>query len=688
MKKVAILGGGMAGLSTAWALSGARCRNRYEVTVYQRGWRLGGKGASGRGPHGRIEEHGLHVWLGYYDNAFRMMRRVYAELDRGSSDPACPIRGFDEAFLPTDRVGIGDFAERDVSTWMATFSGNEEEPGRKGDPANARGAVRRFLRRALMLLDDFVESLEPEVGSAPPTIVLSGSPQTPGRKDGDADRLISRSHIAAMIAALETTRLTEDLAGRSASIRSLFLRRLSTVQEAVWEKVNASIESRRSAEFVDLLLTCIRGVIADGLLSSRTGFLAVDDIELRDWLTKHGAAPQSLQSAIVKGTYDLVFGYRDGDFSQPWVSAGVGLFLAGKMFFDYKGSIFWKMAAGMGDIVFAPLYQALRNRGVRFEFFHRVDGLHLDPTGRRIEAVTMGRQADLIGADYEPLVHVRGLPCFPTVPLADQLTHTVPDDLDKHWASRADEVTHRLVAGVDFDQVVAAFSIGMIPHVCSELLARSARWRTMVERVSTVPTQTLQVWLSCTEEELGWSHPGGTASGYPPPFDTYASMSHVLPFEDWEPETAPRSVAYFCSAFPDSLAADHRTAREAVRIGATELLQRRAWQFWPQSSDPSAGFSWDLLTPHGDGDPLSAQYWEANVDPSDRYVQSPPGSVSARLAADESGVENLFLAGDWTNNGHNGGCIEAAVLSGLEAANAIRGRRIDKGLLGGYQVHR
>ena len=77
MRKVAILGGGMAGLTAAWHLTGEDCRDDFRVTVYQRGWRLGGKGASSRGACGRIEEHGLHVWLGYYDNAFRLIREVY-----------------------------------------------------------------------------------------------------------------------------------------------------------------------------------------------------------------------------------------------------------------------------------------------------------------------------------------------------------------------------------------------------------------------------------------------------------------------------------------------------------------------------------------------------------------------------------------------------------------------------------
>src|SRR6266436_10129172 len=88
--RVAILGGGMAALSAALELSEGCWRDRFEeLTVYQRGWRLGGKGASSRGPHGRIEEHGLHVLLGYYDQTFDVMARCYDELDRRKSDPGC-----------------------------------------------------------------------------------------------------------------------------------------------------------------------------------------------------------------------------------------------------------------------------------------------------------------------------------------------------------------------------------------------------------------------------------------------------------------------------------------------------------------------------------------------------------------------------------------------------------------------
>jgi uncharacterized protein with NAD-binding domain and iron-sulfur cluster len=84
-RRVLVVGGGMASLSCAYWL--ARQPGRFEVTVHQQGWRLGGKLASGRNlaRHGRIEEHGLHVWSGFYENAFWMIREVYRELGRRST---------------------------------------------------------------------------------------------------------------------------------------------------------------------------------------------------------------------------------------------------------------------------------------------------------------------------------------------------------------------------------------------------------------------------------------------------------------------------------------------------------------------------------------------------------------------------------------------------------------------------
>ena len=87
-QRLAILGGGLAGLTAAFELTNdPHWRDRFEsITVYQMGWRLGGKCASSRGRCDRIEEHGLHVWMGFYENAFRLLRECYAELGRATRE--------------------------------------------------------------------------------------------------------------------------------------------------------------------------------------------------------------------------------------------------------------------------------------------------------------------------------------------------------------------------------------------------------------------------------------------------------------------------------------------------------------------------------------------------------------------------------------------------------------------------
>ena len=80
-QKIAILGGGVGALGTAWELTSVQgWEDRYDITVYQLGWRMGGKGASGRNQavRNRIQEHGLHLWMGFYENAFRCIREAYS----------------------------------------------------------------------------------------------------------------------------------------------------------------------------------------------------------------------------------------------------------------------------------------------------------------------------------------------------------------------------------------------------------------------------------------------------------------------------------------------------------------------------------------------------------------------------------------------------------------------------------
>ena len=221
--------------------------------------------------------------------------------------------------------------------------------------------------------------------------------------------------------------------------------------------------------------------------------------------------------------------------------------------------------------------------------------------------------------------------------------------------------------------MVLAVSVGILPVIAPELIADRSEWREMTTHVRTVATQAFQIWLRPTESELGWHHPGSTVSAYRRPFETWASMPQTLWAEDWPEADRPGAVAYFCgsldAAWPSEEPAGEYLRRLHGQVGADAdaHMDRNLGLFFPNAfaGNGSGGFDRRLL---------AGRHVSVNIDPSDRYVQSVPGSDRFRLRPDESGYENLVLAGDWTDCGMNAGCIEAAVMSGLEAANALLGR--------------
>jgi hypothetical protein len=189
--------------------------------------------------------------------------------------------------------------------------------------------------------------------------------------------------------------------------------------------------------------------------------------------------------------------------------------------------------------------------------------------------------------------------------------------------------------------------------------------------------------------ELGWSEPPINVSGFLEPFDTWADMRHLIAEESWEGE--PRSLAYFCNVLPDLEAPADRThpayaarQRDRVRENAIGFLNRDVVHLWPYATRAPGEFRWELLVDPRDPDRdtsdgaadqkrFDSQFWTANVNPSDRYAQSLPGSLEYRISPLDYHYDNLTVAGDWTACGFNAGCVEAAVMSGKLAAHAISG---------------
>ena len=676
--RIAILGGGCGGLAAAWALTASPAlRQRFEVTVYEASWALGGKGASGRNPHSgpdggrgqRIEEHGLHIWFGFYEHAFRMLREAYRESGLADGDDWWTV-----PFQKCDGVCL--YEQRDDGSWCKQAIHLPRRGGlNRGPPTEPRRlAVGRILARTTRLL---ATGLRAELGVMDAARGGAGS-----RIDEGSGALATLERIAAELDAVETpVTLGEDPTTRPATRGALAVTwrprppLWATGVEHLTDELFAQVRDLRARltaagdsdrmrlwrGVLELVAASLAGIVRDDVLWR--GFGALDEEDLRAWLRRHGASEQAVsRSPVLRGLYDLTFAYRGGDKSRPSLAAGKGL-QSLLMMINYEGSFMWRMRAGMGDVVFAPLYLALKQRGVKFHFFSRVTQLRLMPGRPIIDRVELTRDAAPTGgpAAYEPIELAGEWWCWPAAPDRAQLAGSSP----------ADEALER---GVDFDEVVLAIPLGALPEICRELAVASPRFRLMLERGETVQTKGLQLWLTKTIKELqgtpGRDDLDPPSTAYAEPFDTYCDMSHLLEAELYGRADGPQAVAYFCAVLPDREAGK---AQESVRAGALEFLEGQAAAIWPHAVREGE-FDWDVLfDPHGrtGRGRLGAQYLRANVAATDRYVTTPAGTVDARLDPDQSGFENLTLAGDWTHNGIDGGCVEAAVISGEWAAAAI-----------------
>lgn len=113
-----------------------------------------------------------------------------------------------------------------------------------------------------------------------------------------------------------------------------------------------------------------------------------------------------------------------------------------------------------------------------------------------------------------------------------------------------------------------------------------------------------------------------------------------------------------------------------MTANALAFLKTEVRAVWPQATSPDDPNALDwrvLFDPRNRTGParFEGQYVRANIDPSERYVFARKGTCRYRLEPGRSGFGNLFLAGDWTRNGINAGCVESAARGGVLAAEAL-----------------
>lgn len=696
-RRIAILGGGVGAMTAAfWLTNRDGWQDDYQIDIYQMGWRLGGKGASGRRADiaERIEEHGLHIWFGFYDNAFQLMREAYAKLDRPLGSP---LRTWDEAFKKHRLVCLTEAIDNAWRTWSILTPLMPGEPGTPREEADVSTALGYVLDQ----LSDWTRTWN--VTAAKPFVVESAAPQAAAI--GVSPNALSDP--SAILARVRDLAQAGALAGQDSFVLTV-LSLLKWLQTKLHE-IGAWLQGaglwpddvRRLYLCMDLALAVVIGMVADNVLGG--GFEAINNVDFCVWLATHGAQPASVGSAPVRGFYDLVFAYRDGDPSRPEIEAGTMLRGMLKVGLGYRGAIMYKMQAGMGDVVFAPLHELLERRGVRFHYFHKLLSLHPDASGTAVQEMVLQQQVALRSGRtvYEPLRDVKGLPCWPSEPRYEQLDIEQADalrqyriNLECHWSDwpqRYEALFHRplpvktLRQGVDFDDIVFGLSVASLPVVAPALLEHSPALRQCSDTVAAIATQAYQVWTRRNLQDMGWrcavaDGEEPVLSGFTEPFDTWASMDQLLCRETWPAGEEPLNVSYFCNAFAVSSyppSSDHdfpARCADAVKASAIRQLDQDIRVLWTNVG--VQGFDWTWLVDAEGGEGVlrfDRQYWRANVDPSERYVQSLVGTTAYRLHADESGFANLFLAGDWLKTGLDAGCVEAAVMGGMQASRAISG---------------
>lgn len=708
--RVAIVGGGLGGLVTAVHLTDPALRGRFEVTVYEARWVPGGKGASGRSavpPH-RIEEHGLHMWFGTYENAARLMRACLHELDRPL---AHPLRTFDDLFAPRDDIWFMEQAGEGWEGWRVSPPTLPGAPGDHGPLPTLYEALRRLIGWMTDALHTLTQERAPH-GAA-------WWVQLFGRTAEAATTLAAREALHAVARVLDDRHTAWSAATEQARAQvvdgllplvSQPLDALATALHALeqpatgwWAWLAGRVgrqpppglpaQARQALVLLEIAVAVVRGALKDRLLAPPY-FERIDDVDLKVWLRRHGC--RHAEAAPIRAFYSGLFAHPH-DRPEGSLAAGVGLRAMMRVFFGYKGHLLYEMRVGMGEAVVQPLYELLERRGVRFAFFHRLAEVGSATAGGtpRIDRLAFDRLATPVQT-YAPTipVEVPGFGTFqawPTEPLTDQLEGgdriaAHHPRLNRPWPLEAvDRVEVGVGPEAEVQQVVLALPPAAVRQVQTPFEADGAgTWARFLHddgtRTRDVATVGVQLWLRPDLAGLGWPHPRERPilGAFARPFDVWSDATATARSEAWPAGSAPGHVAYLVGVRAPPEAGTSQDAEEQ-----TVLDHLRTWlgdhgpAVWPGLVPRRGQVDWSmLLAPEGTrgADRLAAQHVAASLEPSDGYVLSEPGAVAHRPRAEGSGYANLTLAGDWIRTGLDAGCVEATVLSGMQAANVLRRR--------------
>ncbi|MEO8796779.1 MAG: FAD-dependent oxidoreductase, partial [Polyangiaceae bacterium] len=434
-------------------------------------------------------------------------------------------------------------------------------------------------------------------------------------------------------------------------------------------------------EFTRIL---VQGTIAEIALSAKS-FDDFDGIDFRAWMKKHGASDEILNGPICQIPYDGVFAYAGPDTNSPLLAAGLAIRGLLRLSFFYESAPYFVMNAGMGEAVFAPIYEVLKGRGVEIDFFTKVIEVHM--AGTVADKVVVQRQATITAGPsaYAPLVPLTTMQgSIPT-----WARDFDPAQLDnaaliagKDFFSDAEtyfESTETFSLGADYDHVVCALPAPVTAKVLTGIAANAELSK--IASIETVSTIQVQAWLEQKIEDLGWKFGGVALGGFMQPLDMFLECSRLLPAEPWPGATRPLGLLYACGPFTPAWGGATTDPTFAPAMAAAARTQARAFMkdHWVRvlpGADAGAG-ELDFGVAYSPApvalDRFDDVYVRANTNKSDQYVYCAPGALIYRPRPTSPSRTNLHFAGDWTRNGIDVPCMEGVTMSALTVVEAITG---------------
>lgn len=681
--RVAILGGGPAGLACAWLLSNPKMANGksawnqggkaanldFQLTIVERQNLPGGKAASAREVEGSkkrlIHEHGLHVLMGFYANVLGIVKLLGTESLLVDT--------------PTLRVPAGAAPGDVASAWEIAIHPWSGAPVPAGAPAPAVAAAAA------------APTAKPKASAS------TRSPRTPESKavaeemvfEQDLDKATKPSHKPLLRSLLFLNRQVRQLStkrgAKPAAIaspyhvmvmkslaKSLSFAPTSTESALAWsngdeqelgsadsfEQIGAlarllrqfsraalaqgtGVGDHLAAEALELGTTMLIGLQDHGLLpiwafadpaklstDSSLGDWALslqqafDSVSISQWLEGNGIAKGFVQRSR------LLAALTAGVFSTP-DSMAAGTFIHGvaRLVLDFQGAPFKRMRGGTGEVLIAPMYAALKKtKKVEFRFGTSVAALrlaHTEDTSQVVAAKVRASETDQPGMRF-----VKG-----------NATEKTRPGWEVQKRKKRSTVVESLIEADAFVLALPPFQAASEAQAKPLIDGLPASLQETLARIGSRATVSLQHWT--TGSPL---YPARIVAPFPGPMRCAAAMEHLAGDEGTEVLSPP---VYYCGDMDDEAA---RAFAKKEDCGAWLSENAPSMQQGQQARDP-------FVSP--------------NVDGSARYVRMDPATQAARPGIGDSGARNLWLAGDWTKGALSCGSIEHAVTSGLEVAADI-----------------